>query len=410
MKKITTLLGIVMMIMLAITANAAETLKEAFTEGKPYVDMRYRFEFVDQDGLAEEANASTLRTKLGFKTDKFYDVLGVLEFENVALIGEEEYNDTTNGKGTYPVVADVQNTEINQAFFAYSGIPETILKVGRQVITVDGHRFVGHVGWRQNNQTFDGVTVTNTSIEDAVFKYGYIGNVNRIFGDKHAGGDWESNSHFYNFSKKCPLLGTFKTYGYVLDFQNDSPANSSQTYGVSLDGKHELNDDIAFKYHGEYASQSEYADNPTAYDATYYHVAPAVGWKGLTTTVGYEVLGSDNSKGFATPLATLHKFNGWSDKFLSTPAQGLEDFYVDVTYKVSGLEGNIDFLNGLLAKVQYHDFNADEGGADYGNEWGVYLKKSINKNIYAETKYAYYDADTFSADTKKFIFGLGFKY
>ncbi len=412
MKKMIVVLGMGAVIISAVTANAADSLKDAIVEGNPYIDARYRYEFVDQEGGAITANAkaSTLRTRLGYKTGKFYNTLAVFELENVILLGNEDYNDTTNGKTDHPVVSDVAGTEINQAFLQYSGIPDTALKVGRQRITLDEHRFIGDVGWRQNNQTFDGVTLTNKSIKDTTLKYGYIGNVNRIFGDKHPSGDWDSNSHFYNISNTSFSLGKFTTYGYILDFQNESPGNSSQTYGVSLVGKQALTDEITFKYRGEYAHQSNYADNPTAYGATYYHVEPALAWKGLTTTVGYEVLGSDNSKGFATPLATLHKFNGWADKFLSTPAQGLEDFYVDVTYKISGLEGNIDFLNGLLAKFQYHDFNADEGGADYGNEWGIYLKKSIKKNVYVETKYANYNADTLSTDTQKVTFGLGIKY
>lgn len=52
---------------------AAESLKEAFTEGTPYADVRLRYEFVDQDGLAQNANTKTARTRLGFKTDKFHD-------------------------------------------------------------------------------------------------------------------------------------------------------------------------------------------------------------------------------------------------------------------------------------------------------------------------------------------------
>ncbi|MCA9409440.1 MAG: hypothetical protein KC733_12175, partial [Candidatus Omnitrophica bacterium] len=93
-----------------------------------------------------------------------------------------------------------------------------------------------------------------------------------------------------------------------------------------------------------------------------------------------------------------------------TPATGLEDFYVDLSYKVAGLEGNLEFFNGLLAKFQYHDFQAEDGGADYGNEWGIYLKHPIKKNMYVETKYADYNADSFSTDTKKWILGFGLTY
>ena len=36
-------------------------------------------------------------------------------------------------------------------------------------------------------------------------------------------------------------------------------------------------------------------------------------------------------KGFTTPLATLHKFQGWADKFLATPVNGIEDEYVNLS-------------------------------------------------------------------------------
>ena len=98
------------------------------------------------------------------------------------------------------------------------------------------------------------------------------------------------------------------------------------------------------------------------------------------------------------------------DKFLTTPANGLADFYVDLTYKVKNLERHLKFLNGLLAKFQYHDFDADDGQLDHGNEWGVYLKQPINEYVYVEVKYANYNADNTSTDTQKFIFGVGIQY
>jgi len=53
---------------------------------------------------------------------------------------------------------------------------------------------------------------------------------------------------------------------------------------------------------------------------------------GLTGLVGYEVLEGNGAIGFATPLATLHAFNGWADMFLTTPANGLKDLYFRASY------------------------------------------------------------------------------
>ena len=47
-------------------------------------------------------------------------------------------------------------------------------------------------------------------------------------------------------------------------------------------------------------------------------LAPALG--ALEFKLGYEELGSNAGLyGLQTPLATLHAFNGWADKFLVTP-------------------------------------------------------------------------------------------
>ena len=227
----------VTMILLSGTAYAADSLKEALLEGTPYIDARYRFEYVEQDGLANDAEASTLRTRFGYKTGTYENFSAVLEFENITQVGDDDYNDTLNGRTTYPVVADVENTEVNQSFLQYTGIPETTVKLGRQVITLDGHRFVGHVGWRQNNQTFDAITISNKSLPDTEIRYGYINGVNRIFGDDSPAGDWDSDSHLFNISNTSTPLGKIVVYSYLLDFEMDAPAASNKSFGISLDGK-----------------------------------------------------------------------------------------------------------------------------------------------------------------------------
>jgi len=400
----------VMAILLINPAYADESLINAFKEGKPYADIRLRYEHVEQDGLIN-ANAQTARTRVGFKTAKFYDFSGAIEIENIAVMGNDDYNDSRNGRTDHATVADVESTEINQLFLEHTGFLDTAIKVGRQAIVEDNQRFIGAVGWRQNNQTFDAVKITNSSMENTEIKYGYIGNVNRIFGDAPASGDFESNSHYYKISNTSLLIGTITTYGYLFDFQQDSAANSSKTFGGILSGKVALTDEVTFKYYGEYANQEDYGDNTTSYSTNYYHFAPAIECKGLTATVGYEVLGSDNGRfAFRTPLATGHKFNGWSDKFLTTPAMGLQDFYVDLTYKIKDLQGHFDFLNGFLAQFQYHDFNTDSGSLDHGSEWGLFFKQPVDKYMYVQAKYANYSAENTSTDTQKWTFDVGINF
>lgn len=398
-------------------AVAGEGLFDAIRNGKIYIDERYRFEYVDQENRPETAKASTLRNRIGFKSAPFYGFLFLVEWENVMNIGNDRFFNTINGKTDYPVVADVESHELNQLFLQYSGIPDTSLKVGRQVITVDNHRFIGHVGWRQNNQTFDAAKVINTSIPGLTLTYAYIEGVNRIFGNDSVSsgpfvGDWDSDSHIIHAAYKLPGLGDLKAYGFLLDFEDDAPANSSATFGLSLSGKRDLTAGYGLHYYAEYAHQEDYAENPLSYEADYYHLALGLSKSGLKTTVGFESLGSDDGiKGFSTPLATLHKFNGFADQFLATPATGLEDFYIDVTYKFNGYSDQWSFLNGILLKAQYHDFSSEEGGIDYGTEFDFFVKVPLRKGLYLEGKIADFNADSPAyVDVEKYILGVGWKY
>lgn len=393
------------------SATAGEALFDAIRAGKVSIDARYRYEYVDQDPFVDEAHASTLRTRVGWKSGSFYGLTLGAEFEAVLNVGDDEFNNTINGRGNFPVVADVESEEVNQLYLMYAGIPGTTVKVGRQVVTVDNHRFIGHVGWRQNNQTFDAALVKNSTIPGLTLTYGYIDRVNRIFGNDSQAGNWDSESHILHAAYKLNGVGVIKGYGYLLDFENDSPALSSATYGLSLSGKRDYQG-YGIHYYAEYAHQEDYGSNTLSYDADYYHLALGVSKSGLKATVGYEVLGADDdSTGrFTTPLATLHKFNGFADKFLGTPVNGLEDFYIDVTYKVKNAPGQLAIFNGLLLKAQYHDFSSEEGSIDYGTEFDFYAKMPLRRGVYVEAKYANYDADQFATDTEKFIFGVGWKY
>lgn len=400
------------------TATAGDMFVEAIKNGKFYIDERYRYEFVDQEGQPNNANASTLRNRVGFKSAPFYNFMFLVEIENVMNIGSERFNNTINGRTQYPVVADVESEEINQLFLQYSGIPNTSVKVGRQVIVIDNMRFVGHVGWRQNNQTFDAALIQNKSLPNTTLTYAYVDRVNRIFGNDSPVGNIETETHILHGATKLDGLGTLKGYGYLLDHETAFNRLSSATFGGSFSGKYNIIEDYALHYHAEYASQEEYGDNPNTYDTDYYHLALGVSKSGLKATIGYEVLGSDNGIGFATPLATGHIFNGFADQFLVTPGAGLEDLYVDVTYKVKGMPSDLSFLNGLLLKAQYHDFNSEVGSLNFGSEFDFYAKLPLPRGFYIEAKYAAYNAEAGNGlnagrggvDVEKFTLGMGWKY
>ncbi len=377
---------------MALPVTAAESLEAAITGGKAGLDLRYRYEMVDQTGIVEKAKASTLRTRLNYATESYMDTSAFIEFDDVMALGDIKYNDATglpSAKTSYPVVADLEGTEVNQAYLSYKGLPDTTLKLGRQRVIFDNSRFVGNVGWCQNEQTYDAFTVANTSLKDTSIVYGYVTNVNTIFGEESVKGNIDTDTHLINVSYRGLAAGKITASGYFLDLTN-APAASNSTLGVRFAGGAKVNDDVKALYTLEYAKQGDYKEGASTIDADYNLIELGAEFSGVTAMLGYEVLGADTSA-FSTPLATLHAFNDWADKFLVTPTNGLVDTYLSVEGKVAG------------AKLQavYHDFSADVGNASYGSEIDLLAAKKFGKNYTLLAKYAKYSADTFVTDTSK---------
>ena len=372
-------------------AHAAATLMDALTYGTVSGEFRYRYEWVDQEKFANKAKASTLRTQLGYLTDSYQGFTAFLQFENVAMLGPAHYNSTTNGKTTYPIVSDPTGTEVNQAFLAYEAGYDTSLKLGRQVILLDNQRWVGNAGWRQNEQSFDAFDLVNKSLPNTQITYAYLTDANRVTGDDAVNGDLRMKTHLLNVAYSGLRVGTLTGYDYLLHDENQAlagvPAASTQTVGLRLVGKQPVSG-ANLLYTGEFARQSDYANNASNYGLNYGLGELGATVKGITAKLGYERLAGDGTRSMQTPLATLHAFNGWADKFLSTPKDGLNDAYVSFGTKVRGIE--------LMAS--YHDFSADHLSYDYGKEVDLSVGKKINKSLSLLFKYASYSGDKNSAN------------
>lgn len=382
------------------------SFEEALLGGRPLIDVRYRYEHVDQDGIAEDADANTVRARLGYETGEFEGFTGLFEFEVVKHIGPEDFNNSINGKTTRPLVADPDSTDVNQLYLAYTGITDTRLAAGRQRVVWHNQRFIGDVGWRQNQQTFDGVALTNTSLPDTTVSYLYVKQVNRIFGEDSSAGTFNTNDHsFYvEYGRYQEFVPT--AYGHFFDIDDSNNTLSSRTFGARLSGKPALESGVSFPYAAEYAWQADYADNPADFSLSYYLIEPGISYAGVTGTFGFEVLSGDGTDAFQTPFATLHAFQGWADKFLTTPANGIEDMYGSLKYVVSGM----GLIDGLTLVGVYHNFDAEDTGAHYGDEVDFLISKTWYKHFTTAVKYANYNADEFATDTEKVWAQLEIKY
>lgn len=379
-------------------ASSESSLAKAVSGSKVNASLRYRLETVDQDGIAEDAAANTVKGRITVKTGQVSNWNAVVEFDYVGELFNKDYNDTINGKTNYPVVADPSGSDLNQAFLQYTASKDTNVRFGRQRINHNNQRFVGGVAWRQNEQTFDGIRIQSKFGNGVSIDYSYAYNVNRIFGSRSPGGDQNTNLHMFNAAYSPAKGHKLAVFGYHMDF-DDALALSNQTFGVDYNFKTKVGG-VGYGFHASYASQSDAADSPFDYSTDYFAIDGSVKFSGVTLSAGYEVLGSDNGRGFITPLATLHKFNGWTDKFLGTPGTGLEDVWFKAATKVGEV---------ALAAV-YHQFDAEEGSADYGNELGLVANYQPSKNYTITAKYATYDAETHASDTDKFWLQILAKY
>jgi hypothetical protein len=391
-------------------ARAGEDIRDLLLKGKPVLDLRYRFEFVDQDNLSRDAKAHTLRTRAGFETGRFHGLGAGADFEWIEAVGSENFNSTVNGKTQFPVVVDPNDVALNQLYFLSEGtIPKTRLKVGRQRIIWDNARFIGNLGFRQNEQTFDALRVGTTFLPDTDIGYTYLEEAHRIFGRDSAVGRQKMNSHAVRVQYTGLDFVTVTPFALLLDYDQASQnSNSSATVGALLKGKYELSKPWTAHYMASAARQQDYGDNTVDFDLWYYAVEPGLSYDFVTANLGYEVLQGDGTQGFRTPLATGHKFNGLTDRFLTTPADGLEDLYLKVSLKVPGK----GLLSGISVKGSYHEFWADEGDAHYGSEWdlGIFKKlKTSYGTFLLGVQYADYNADEFSTDISKLWLTLQFK-
>ncbi len=367
-----------------LPAQAAATLIDAIKYGKFSGQLRYRFENVDQEAFAQEADASTLRTQLGYTTDNYLGFTAFLQVENVSDIGNDLYNSTANGKTRFPVVADPVGTELNQYWLSYETPYSTTLKYGRQGINLDNQRFIGTVNFRQNDQTFDSSSIINTSLPDTTLTYAHISRVNRINGANNPNtllAVTRMNSDIFNATYKGFSFGTLTAYAYLLDFVN-TPAPSHKDFGLRFDGAHRFGGRKVV-YTAEYATQSDYRDGASTNDADYLSLALGTDISGVQIKLNYELLGGDGTYGFQAPLGTLHAFDGWADRFLATPGDGIKDIFISAGKTIYGVN--------LFAA--YHDFSSDNLDYDYGTEWDLSAAKKVNKYLTLKTEYASYDAD-----------------
>ena len=381
---------------LASTVAQADVFQPAIgaaRESKPIIDLRLRSESVDQAGMAKDAEALTLRARLGFETGKAWNTSFLAEGDLLWPL-ESRYNSTVNGKTAYPVVADAETYEVNRLQLTNTSIADTTITFGRQRINLDDQRFVGNVGWRQNEQTYDGLRVVNKTVRNLAVDVTYFDQVNRVFGKDSPVGRFKGDNYLANVAYQFPL-GKLTGFAYLTDFQ-EAPRDSAETLGARFTGEKPVKM-VKVAWLASWARQTARANNPLVFAEDFYTLELTGTFRQYSLGAGYEVLEGNGVRGFSTPLATLHKFDGWADKFLTTPPNGLERRYVTLGYTKKGL----GLLDTLTANAVYHKFESNRLNLDYGSEVDLQVQAKYQRfNVLL--KYADYNANRFATDTNKY--------
>lgn len=407
------------------------TLLDSIMQGKPMTSFRLRYETIDQDGFQvapanankkfEDAKAFTLRSLIGWQTAPFHNFSFAAQITDVHAF-TDDYNDRRNnltdrGNSQYPNVVDPTYTDLNQLYVDWTGIKNTKLRLGRQQVNLDNVRFIGDIGFRQNMQVFDGVSVLNKSIPDTEVYVAHFDKVRQI-NTQLRDGNIDIVNAKYRISPSESLVG----YGYFIDVANLSQNNgvstavgtaaqggnglgpnqdltktattnaSSKTFGVRLDGVHKIDDNWKALYTAEYAKQDDYKGGSPLIDAHYYKVGGGAMYGVWSLRIDQEVLSSNNGKyAFQTPLGTNHLFQGWADQFLATPRQGIEDTFVT-------LAGSIEKAKFY---AEYHVFKSDEKfqtlnsklGDKYGTEFDASVAYPFTDKVLGKLEYAKFNED-----------------
>lgn len=388
-----------------ITAAALAVAGPACAEGialKPLVDARIRFEHAGQDGLADTSDALTLRLRGGLEANS--GAWSVLAEGQGTLAAVDGYHDGLHGAATRPVIADPESIGLYRAQVQYK-TAALALTAGRQRIAIDDERFVGAIGFRDNGQTFDAVRAEWSGLRGVKIDVSYAWGVRTIWGIDGRGAKQQAVSGdniFATIAYAMPV-GTLGGFAYLLD-QDEAAvqgfALSSQTYGARLAGSRPIARTVKLSYLFSYARQSDWHRNPNAYRADYYLADATLDMAAFKLNLGYEVLGASRGTAltsFQTPLATGFKFQGWADKFLTTPPNGVRDRYAGAGYGWKKLAG----FDAISVQAAWHRFDSDRLDVHYGDELDLLVMARLGRTTLS-ARYADYRAKGFATDTEKF--------
>ncbi len=393
-----------------IKEEKAETFREAFEEGKAHLDFRLRYEDVNSNN--QGAQALTLRSRLSFETLPYELFHAYLEFDDVrAFPDDSNYYSGANSQLDDLLVEDPEGTELNQAWLAYD-IVNTLIKFGRQELSLNNERLLGADSWRQNAQTFSALSIQNETLNYTRIQFVQLNEVQTNQDKELASSHQDINAKMLNLNYRGFWLSDLSLYALWISDHPDQRQWETSTYGVNLKGK--LGGDFSVDYELGFAQQEDAGANPFNYSVGYSLIDIMFGYQGFKLKTGYERLGASSTGYYVTPLGSLHEFQGASDQFakngLGNLETGIQDGYIGVGYEL-----DLKVLNSempLDVSVTYHNFDVDRtvnNMSHLGEEWTI--RAGIENADYRMlVQFSDYHADHFSQDDRLLWFSLGLSF
>lgn len=375
-----------------------DSLLDALTRGDVTVDARLRYEHATQAAASLPASALTARLRVGYETAAWRGAFAGIEGEVTRALGGRHSDGAVTRAGR-PVIPDPDSEVLNQLYAGWSmagrgGMAAVRAVVGRQRILYDNERWIGPAAFRQNDQTFDAVTVEARPAPHVALRYAYLDGVNRVLGNT-PNGHWRSDSHAVGATTDIVPYGLLTGYAYLVDL-HPVPHLSSATYGVRYDTT-ATGGEAMFGLEAELARQTDYRGNTPGFALTYALVRPSLHWRDTTLSAGVEWLEGDGTRAVQTPLATLHRHNGMADVFNTTPPSGLRDIHVRYLQELPDL----GFVKNPRFDLRLHHFTSDGGAITYGTEYNADAAFSVKGYATLGVRWARYEAKRFASDTTK---------
>lgn len=382
------------------------TLAECLESGKPIVQLRLRYERFEDTAFPKPAYAVTLRTSLGYESRPFHGFSALGQLASVNVIGRNAFftpgvpDRAEQGRS---LLADTPAAKVQQAYLHYANSFLDV-KLGRQEMVLNDMRFIGNSAWRQHVQSIDSARADLAMADVLSVTYGYLRQVQRVFGPESALGHYDTSAHVFNLVHTRPERIRAAAYGLLLEVKNLQEL-STNTFGLRMEGPVRVSPNWEVLYAIDAAYQFGAYGNPNRVRAAYYMAELGVAFRGFGLKLHHNVReGHGDTNKFSTPLT--NPWDGQIEHFTATPADGLRTV-------AAMLNGPIPGISDVTLKATYYNYWASRGTLHYGQEIDAaaeYKLSWFTERLVVGVRTAYYKRDELKTDATRFAGYTAYMY